>query len=86
MFWLEAKYSIPQEFVYQKLYVCSQGLFSVGVFSFAYIVLYSEDQDTLRYYYLVEVVVHCCCSEGFADVVKPPVNASPEPKKIIKSM
>ena len=85
MFWLEAKYSIPQEFVYQKLYVCSQGLFSVGVISFAYIVF--RESRHIKILLSRRGCRTLLLFGRFADVVKPPVNASPEPKKeIIKRM
>jgi hypothetical protein len=64
--------------VYQK--ICIAGAFSVGVLSFAYIV-FRESRHIKILLSRRGVVVHYCPSEGVADVVKPPVNASPGPKK-----
>jgi hypothetical protein len=76
-FWLEAVFNTPNSCT--KRYAL-QGLFSVGVSSFAYIV-FRESRHIKILLSRRGVVVHYCRSGGVADVVKPPVNASPGPKK-----
>jgi hypothetical protein len=68
--------------VYQK--ICIAGAFSVGVLIVRK-TLYSRYSESRHIKILLlsrrGVVIHYCRSEGVADVVKPPVNASPGPKK-----